>query len=162
MSGFRICVDCGVRPATVFLPEGRYLCRPCWDQLRQLRAAVLRRRKSERGQAIVEFALVLPLLLAMGLGAADLGTYGLEQAVVQNAATTVAALVAQGLPEDDSRVLDELTRCGCSLVYVLDDSPRWEVQLARPHVSLTSLLPTQVTATASAVQPAPPPPEETP
>lgn len=35
------CADCGDFTATVFLPEGRYLCRPCWSRLRALRQAVL-------------------------------------------------------------------------------------------------------------------------
>jgi hypothetical protein len=35
------CADCDRRPATVFLPEGRYLCSPCWEQLRELRQHVV-------------------------------------------------------------------------------------------------------------------------
>ena len=35
------CADCQERPARVFLPEGRYLCRPCWKTLKNLRLAVL-------------------------------------------------------------------------------------------------------------------------
>lgn len=108
---------------------------------------------SQHGQALVEFALVTPLVLAGGLGAADLGTAGLEMYVLQNAATTVAALVAQGLPEDDQRIQDELLRCGCALVYVMDDAPRWVVELSRHHTTFTTLLPDTLTATASAVAP---------
>jgi hypothetical protein len=35
------CFDCHATRATVFLPEGRYLCWACWEQLRDLRAAVV-------------------------------------------------------------------------------------------------------------------------
>jgi len=36
-----VCADCGASPAVVFLPEGRYLCKPCWDELRRLREYVV-------------------------------------------------------------------------------------------------------------------------
>lgn len=35
------CADCQERPATMFLPEGRYLCHPCWKALKNLRLAVV-------------------------------------------------------------------------------------------------------------------------
>ncbi len=35
------CRDCEKRPATVFLPEGRYLCSPCWKTLKAFRIAVI-------------------------------------------------------------------------------------------------------------------------
>lgn len=34
------CADCGERRASVFLPEGRYLCSPCWTKLRELRQSI--------------------------------------------------------------------------------------------------------------------------
>lgn len=37
------CADCEERRATTLLPEGRYLCRPCWKRLKALRLAVLAR-----------------------------------------------------------------------------------------------------------------------
>jgi DNA-directed RNA polymerase subunit RPC12/RpoP len=35
------CTDCG-QPARIFLPEGRYLCRSCWRELRELRSYVVK------------------------------------------------------------------------------------------------------------------------
>ena len=36
-----ICADCAESRAIVFLPEGRYLCGPCWARLRELRHHVI-------------------------------------------------------------------------------------------------------------------------
>lgn len=143
----RSCEVCGKRAA-----PSRHPCRfgracSCWRG----------RPCSSRqvGQALAEFALITPLALAGLLGAADLGTAGLELAVLQGAAQTVADLSAQGLPADDQRIQDELLRCGCTLGYVMDDSPRVVVELSRHHVTFTTLLPDHLEATASAVMPAP-------
>ena len=50
-----LCADCTERRATIYLPEGRYLCRHCARQLMALRQAVHHdtmrryRRPVERG-----------------------------------------------------------------------------------------------------------------
>jgi Flp pilus assembly protein TadG len=51
-----------------------------------LEAPVSSERRSERGAAVVEFALVLPLLLMLVLGAIDWGWYFYLREVVTNAA----------------------------------------------------------------------------
>jgi hypothetical protein len=54
MTGTFWCADCRTAAATVFLPEGRYLCRTCAAALRALRQAVhtdTARRMAERRRA---------------------------------------------------------------------------------------------------------------
>lgn len=60
----------------------------------------------ERGQAIVEFAIVTPILLLLFIGGAEIGLAMLNTSRVQNAAETIAAV--------PSVETDEIVRLGFS------------------------------------------------
>jgi Flp pilus assembly protein TadG len=62
------------------------------------------KRDRERGQAVIETALVLPVILAMILGVFSLGSLFSTQLIVTNASREGARLGALGRPE--SRVRD--------------------------------------------------------
>lgn len=57
------------------------------------------RTKRESGQALIEVALLTPLLLAMVLGVIDIGRYAFIGILVGNAAHAGAAYGAQSLPQ---------------------------------------------------------------
>jgi Flp pilus assembly protein TadG len=57
------------------------------------------RVKRESGQALIEVALLTPLLLAMALGVIDIGRYAFIGILVGNAARAGAAYGAQSLPQ---------------------------------------------------------------
>lgn len=63
-------------------------------------------KKKRRGQAIVEFALVLPLLLALLVGIVDIGFLYNHQLTLTNAAREGARLGALGHTE--AEVLDDV------------------------------------------------------
>jgi len=60
------------------------------------RSAPASRRRQSRGQALVEVALTLPLLLTLGLGVADLGRAFSYSEAASNAASQGASLAALG------------------------------------------------------------------
>jgi Flp pilus assembly protein TadG len=55
--------------------------------------------RSASGQALVELALVTPLLLALAMGVMELGRYAYISIIVGNAARAGAAFGAQSLPQ---------------------------------------------------------------
>jgi Flp pilus assembly protein TadG len=57
------------------------------------------RNSSERGQSLLEVALVTPLLLALLVGTIEFGRYTYLSILVANAARTGAAYGAQSLPQ---------------------------------------------------------------
>lgn len=71
---------------------------------------------SRGGQALVEFALVTPILLGLFLGGADVAYLylrnGLAQRAVQNVADR-AAITLDVSPAGDPFVADEADRAGC-------------------------------------------------
>ena len=83
-------------------------------------------RRSERGTAVVEFALVLPLLLMFLFGIMEFGRIMMVNHTLNNAARAGARIAV--LPgSDNDRVLSainsELSSCGLTLdEYVLDPS----------------------------------------
>ena len=95
-----------------------------------------RRRASERGQAIVELALTLPLLLLVVLGVFDFGLMFQRFEVVTNAAREGARLAvlpeyqtASGMAQAKQRALDYLASGGVSGTLVggscmADTTPR--------------------------------------
>jgi hypothetical protein len=110
----------------------------------------------QRGVVLVELALTLPILMALVMGAADLGLMGLQVAMTGDAANTIADLIAQGIPEDDPLVLDEMERSGCAdgfLFVQTEEPPVITVYLDCPFTSLTTALPDLSTVSASAVTP---------
>jgi Flp pilus assembly protein TadG len=58
-----------------------------------------RRSSSQRGQAMLEVALLLPVLLILALGVIELGRYAYIGILVGNAARAGAAYGAQSLPQ---------------------------------------------------------------
>ncbi len=75
----------------------------------------LRKRRPPRGQALVEFALVLHVLMAILLGAAQMGYLFAYRTDQQNATATLAAVAAQDGPGAPfaSAVASESSRIGC-------------------------------------------------
>jgi len=71
-------------------------------------AMILRKRRCDRGAAAVEFALVLPVLLLLVLGAIDWGYFFFVQQVVTNAARE-AARVGSLTPYDPANVAADAT-----------------------------------------------------
>ena len=67
---------------------------------------------SQQGQALVEMALVTPLLLALALGVIELGRYAYVAILVGSAARAGAAYAAQGLA--DSVDGTGITRAACN------------------------------------------------
>jgi Flp pilus assembly protein TadG len=67
--------------------------------LQMQRERVSTRRRSERGAEIVEFALVLPVLLLIGLGICDFGMLFQRYEIVTNAAREGARAAAVGLSQ---------------------------------------------------------------
>ncbi len=78
-------------------------------------ALELRKRRRPRGQAIVAVALVLPVLMAILLGAAQMGYLYAYRTDQQNATATLAAVAAQDGPGAPfaSAVASESSRIGC-------------------------------------------------
>lgn len=68
------------------------------------------------GQALVEFALVMPIALGLFLGGAELAVVGFHQELAQRAAGTLADMVAitPAMAADDPAVTDEAHRAGCA------------------------------------------------
>lgn len=77
------------------------------DLTLQMRERVSRRRRSERGAEIVEFALVLPVLLLIGLGICDFGMLFQRYEIVTNAAREGARAAAVGLSQDQIETVVE-------------------------------------------------------
>ena len=74
---------------------------------------VTKRLRSERGAEIVEFALVLPLLLLIGLGICDFGMLFQRYEIVTNAAREGARAGAVGLSEAQiGGVIDAYLKAG--------------------------------------------------
>jgi Flp pilus assembly protein TadG len=57
------------------------------------------KRESERGQSLLEVALITPLLLVLALGVIEVGRYAYIAILVGNAARAGAAYGAQSLPQ---------------------------------------------------------------
>jgi len=105
-----------------------------------------------RGQAVVEFAIVTPILLLLLLGAFDVGTLMLEREVAQGGAQTIADLAASGILEDDPLILSEVARCCADADWSITyDGPLVLASLTCAHASPTTLMPDTFVATATAV-----------
>lgn len=70
----------------------------------------LRRNRGDRGATIVEFALVLPLLLLLAFGTAEMGLAWVANNRVEGSSSTAARIGASSgsLPEADRSVLQSL------------------------------------------------------
>jgi Flp pilus assembly protein TadG len=79
----------------------------------------LRRRESEPGMALVEFALILPLLITLALGAVDLGR-GLVSYVELEQAAQEGAIFASFAPNDTARIVDRIRTSADGLVPLAD------------------------------------------
>jgi hypothetical protein len=114
---------------------------------------------------VVEFALALPVLLAMLTGVADYGLYFMQRAAVLNAAKD-AARIAVASPEHQSPItmaeqhahgiiVEGLSSCDdCSATASVIDVDGWmalEVAVSRPFQPLAGLVPApeQVSATVT-------------
>jgi hypothetical protein len=108
-----------------------------------------------RGNTVVEFALALPVLLAMLTGVADYGLYFMQRAAILNAAKD-ATRIAVASPENQSPITmaEEhaagileagLTTCtDCSTVASVVDLDGWlalQVRVTRPYEPLAGLIP---------------------
>lgn len=71
------------------------------------RARASTRRHSQRGAEVVEFALVLPVLLLIGLGICDFGMLFQRYEVVTNAAREGARAAAVGLSQEQIETVVE-------------------------------------------------------
>lgn len=89
-----------------------------------------RRSESELGLALVEFALVLPLLLTLALGAVDLGR-GLVSYVELEQAAQEGAIFGSFAPSDPALVEDRVRTSADGLVD-LSDTTAVEVQVTCP------------------------------
>jgi len=69
---------------------------------------ISRNRSSERGQSLIEFALVLPLIILLVGGVFEFGLLFMTNHLVQNASREGArlAVVLPNLIDDDPRVID--------------------------------------------------------
>src|ERR1700683_3659749 len=101
------------------------------DGRRQSRRKMLVYRTGERGESLVEFALVVPLLLLLGVGIIEIGRFAYYSILVSNAARAGAQYGAQNLAtaadaagirtaaENDGQNLSQLRvtvrhECGCT------------------------------------------------
>lgn len=64
--------------------------------------------KRQDGQALVEFAMVAPLLIAILIGGLDMSIFQWKKLVSSQAAYSGAALAAQQYEDDDSDVVAEI------------------------------------------------------
>lgn len=82
-------------------------------------AAYCRARRGEKGTSVLEFALVLPVLLAMIFGIVELGNVFFANATVQKAAQSAARLGVTGNGFDDgtriARIVAEAERVAAVL-----------------------------------------------
>lgn len=114
--------------------------------------------KREGGQAIVEMALITPVLMALLVGAADVGFIGLRIGVAQNGANTVAELAAR----DEGGIADVMDRACPEGTRDTDrDGHVMTVTLRCPYRSITTLLPDTIVVKASAAVPPDPIPAPT-
>ncbi len=65
------------------------------------------RRLDDRGMPLIEFVLVLPILILLGVGAIEVGTYALLNSKVQSAVANVANLATRG-PELSQADVDDI------------------------------------------------------
>ncbi len=102
----------------------------------------LTRHRRERGAAAVEFALVLPLLLALVLGTIDWGYYFFVEQVVVNAARegaragSVIVDPTTGNSAAQTRALDYLTAAGVAKLNCTVDVPPTDVPLTTDAVQV--------------------------
>lgn len=98
----------------------------------------------------------MPIVLSLGLGAADLAIHAIYQTIAQNAAASIAGAVVQGVPLDDPVVIAELDRaCKDGTIEAAGDV-LLVVTMTCPTYTVTTLLPDHVVASASAAStPAP-------
>ena len=102
---------------------------------------------------MAEAALVMAIFLPLSVIAADLATAGLRLYIGQNAAGSVAGMLAHDIDPTDSRIVDELVRADCDLAWVVEDDPLLTVGLDCAHVSISTILPGDLHVEASAVRP---------
>lgn len=89
-----------------------------------------RRSESELGLALVEFALILPLLLTLALGAVDLGR-GLISYVELEQAAQEGAIFGSFAPDDPALIEDRVRTSADGLVD-LSDTTAVQVQVTCP------------------------------
>ncbi len=119
--------------------------------------------RSRRGNTVVEFAIALPVLLALLTGVVDYGVYFMQRSAVLNAAKD-AARIAVASPQDTSPVamatehadgilLESLATCddcaATASVVTLDGWLALELQVTRPFEPLAGLVPVPAQASAT-------------
>jgi Flp pilus assembly protein TadG len=80
----------------------------------------VRNKRNERGAAVVEFAIVLPILLLVLLSVVDFGRYFYARVSLSSASFEVADAVARGLISESD---DESTKTSKILAVINDISP---------------------------------------
>jgi Flp pilus assembly protein TadG len=122
-------------------------------------------RSFERGQAMMVFALVLPVLLGMTGMAVDLGSYANDRRDLQNAADSIALAAARDLPDATAATTSAqswATKNGINWNQVTlsitggDTAPKVSVDISRRHnfafVRMVGLSGKNVGAHAAAVK----------
>jgi hypothetical protein len=89
----------------------------------------LQRARSDRGLALVEFALILPLLLTLALGSVDLGR-GLVSYVELEQAAQEGAIFGSFAPDDPARIEDRVRTSADGLIDLSD--PAVDVKVTCP------------------------------
>jgi hypothetical protein len=92
----------------------------------------MRRRREERGASLVEIAIVLPLLLTLAVGLAEVGFLAIDYITVTNAARSGARTGATATddPAADTSILDVVEEDLCNLRY--GDVVRVQIYKADP------------------------------
>jgi len=108
------------------------------------------------GQALVEFALVAPILMVMLLGVLGAGLYFLSAGQQQAATVTLAQFVAQHPADDPTSFADAVTPCPGGATIAIDEH-LVSVTIDCPSLAgeLVGALPKMVTTHATAYLPEP-------
>jgi len=102
------------------------------------------RRKSEKGQAMVEFALVLPVLLLIIAGIIDFGLIFNQKVLANNASREAARYVAvnynailKTLEEEELQENVETKALGYLPIYIVNKTPEVEAVIGGGEVKVT-------------------------